>query len=67
MTKDDIIFVSSDLTPDFHQAWEHFRKLALVGIDFENIPCFTKFEPSGVALIQIATKEKCYLMDSLMM
>ena len=35
----------------------------MAGIDTEFLPCFTKFDKSGVALIQIATAHNCYLFD----
>ncbi len=50
-----------DTPQDVERAVEYLKKCRLVGIDSETRPSFTKGHTHKVALLQIASKEHCFL------
>ena len=53
------IVVSSE--KNVRKALEHLRKADIIGFDTETKPNFKKGQQNKVALIQLATEEKCFL------
>ncbi len=49
---------------DLHCAMEAIRKHRIIGIDTEQKPVFKRgVPPNGIALVQIATKQACYMFQ----
>lgn len=55
-----IVVVSSEETTA--QAMEELKEVGMIGFDTETKPSFKKGTVNNVALIQLATPEKCYLI-----
>ena len=51
MTKNNLIWVDNVKSPEFNQAFDEFKEYGIIGFDTEFVPCFSKFDKSGVALI----------------